>query len=76
MDGLDDFFKPKKNSGLQWTNGPFLIHPFSSRRKLHNQQDSDTTFTTPRCSVSTLERDNVAWPFEDHESKLSPRNTQ
>jgi hypothetical protein len=48
----------------------------SSKSRLRNQQDSDTILATPRYSASALERDSVGCRLEDHESRLSPRNTQ
>lgn len=48
----------------------------SSRRRFRIQQESETTFATPRYSASALLRDNVAWRLEDQEIRLSPRTTQ
>jgi len=48
----------------------------NSKSKFRNQQDSETTLATPRYFASAVERDKVGSRFEDHESKLSPRNTQ
>ena len=60
----------------QYTKVALAIGQCNSRSRLRSQHDSETTLATPRYSASALDRDIVGCRFEDHDIKLSPRNTQ